>query len=66
MARSAFRAKRDEAPKMGQGKVGKVLHEWKAGTLRSSSGQTVTNRRQALAIALSEAGLSRKKKKKRR
>lgn len=36
-------------------KVEKVLHEFKAGTLRSSSGQKVTSKAQALAIALSEA-----------
>ena len=66
MARASFRAKRDSAPKMGQGKVAKVLHEWKAGSLRSGSGAKVTSRAQAIAIGLSEAGLSRKKKKKRR
>lgn len=36
-------------------KVGKVLHEFKAGSLKSSSGQKVTNKKQAVAIALSEA-----------
>lgn len=35
-------------------KVGKVLEEFKEGTLRSSSGKKVTSRRQALAIGLSE------------
>jgi cytochrome c553 len=40
-------------------KVERVLHEFKAGTLKSSSGQLVTSRDQAIAIALSEAGLSR-------
>lgn len=46
-------------------KVSKVLSEFKAETLRSSSGAKVTSRKQAVAITLSEAGLSRRKKKKR-
>lgn len=41
--------------KRGMQKVGKVLHEFKAGSLKSSSGQKVTNKKQAVAIALSEA-----------
>ena len=36
-------------------KVQKVMHEYKRGKLKSSSGRRVTNRNQALAIALSEA-----------
>jgi hypothetical protein len=47
-----------------QAKVKAVLHEFKAGTLRSSAGPKVTNRKQAQAIALSEAGLSKPKRKK--
>jgi hypothetical protein len=35
-------------------KIQKVMHEYKGGKLRSSSGQKVKNRKQALAIALSE------------
>lgn len=35
-------------------KVEKILHEYKEGKLKSSSGKTVTNKKQALAIALSE------------
>ena len=46
----------------GQAKVGKVMREFKAGSLKSSSGQKVTNPKQAIAIGLSEAGLSRKAK----
>ena len=48
--------------KGGQAKVGKVMREFKAGKLKSSSGQKVTNPKQAIAIGLSEAGLSRKAK----
>jgi hypothetical protein len=36
-------------------KVQKVMHEFKTGSLNSSSGKKVTNRKQAIAIALSEA-----------
>jgi len=45
------------------GKVKKVMGEYKRGKLKSSSGKKVTNRKQAVAIALSEA---RRKKRKRR
>ena len=52
-----------------QKKVGKVLSEYKAGKLKSGKpgpgkGPKVTSRKQAIAIALSEAGKSRKGKKK--
>jgi hypothetical protein len=46
----------------GQKKVGKVMSEYKAGKLKSSSGKKVTNPKMAVAIALSEAGMSKKKK----
>lgn len=36
-------------------KVEKAMHERKQGTLRSSSGDKVTSRKQAIAIGLSEA-----------
>ncbi|MBA2587410.1 MAG: hypothetical protein H0U98_02180 [Alphaproteobacteria bacterium] len=36
-------------------KVEKVMHERKAGTLKSGSGKTVKSRKQAIAIGLSEA-----------
>ena len=39
--------------------AGRVMHEFKHGELRSgTSGQKVKNRKQAIAIALSEAGES--------
>lgn len=49
----------------GKGKVHKVMGEYKRGTLRSGSkhGPKVTDRDQAVAIAMSEAGLSKKKRK---
>jgi hypothetical protein len=40
-------------------KVAKVMREFKEGKLHSSSGELVTKRDQAIAIALSEAGLSK-------
>jgi hypothetical protein len=39
----------------GQRKIEKVMKEKKEGTLKSSSGKKVTSRKQAVAIALSEA-----------
>jgi hypothetical protein len=39
----------------GRRKVGKVMREYKRGSLRSSSGSKVRKRKQAIAIALSEA-----------
>jgi hypothetical protein len=39
----------------GRSKVGKVMREYKRGSLRSSSGAKVRKRKQAVAIALSEA-----------
>ena len=49
-----------------QRKTQKVMHEFKAGTLRSSTGQLVTKRSQAVAIALSEAGVARPRKQRRK
>lgn len=40
-------------------KVEKVMGEFKDGDLKSSSGKTVTDKKQAIAIAMSEAGLSK-------
>jgi hypothetical protein len=44
-------------------KIQKVMHEFKAGALHSGSkkGPVVKNRKQAIAIALSEAKMSKKK-----
>ncbi len=44
-------------------KVQKVMHEFKTGALKSSSGQPVKSRKQAIAIAMSEAGMSKSAKK---
>ena len=46
-----------------QAKIRLVMKEFKAGKLKSSSGEAVKSPAQALAIALSEAGMSRKPKK---
>lgn len=43
----------------GKEKVKKVMDEWKSGKLNSSNGDPVKDRKQAIAIALSEAGLSK-------
>lgn len=48
--------------KQKQAKVRKVMREFKAGTLKGSDGKPVTNRQQAIAIAMSEAGMAKKDK----
>lgn len=50
-----------------QRKVSRVMREYKAGKLRSGKpgpgkGPKVSSRKQAIAIALSEAGISRKRR----
>jgi hypothetical protein len=45
-----------------QAKIAKVMREFKAGKLKGSDKKPVTNRKQAIAIALSEAGMSMKGK----
>ena len=53
-------------PSKAQQKVTRVMREFKAGTLRSGgtgkANPKVTSRKQAIAIALSEAGKTRKPK----
>jgi hypothetical protein len=43
-------------------KVRKVMREYKSGTLKSSSGEKVKSRDQAVAIAMNEAGYKKKGK----
>ena len=50
------------ATKGQKAKVHKVMSEHKHGTLRSSSGKKVKSRKQAVAIAMSESGQSRRRK----
>lgn len=45
-----------------QRKVATVMSEFKEGTLHSGSGQTVTNPKQAVAIAMHESGQARPKR----
>lgn len=47
-----------------QKKISKVMKEYKAGTLHSGKkGPVVKSKKQAIAIALSEAGKAKRKKK---
>lgn len=41
--------------KKAQEKIEKVMHEYKEGTLKSSSGKKVKDHKQAVAIGISEA-----------
>ena len=45
----------ERAETKGEKKIHKVMGEFKDGSLKSSSGAKVKNRKQAVAIALSEA-----------
>jgi hypothetical protein len=58
------RLSRRASKKAKRKRVHEELSKFKHGTLRSSSGKKVTNRKQAIAIALSESGQSKKKRKK--
>lgn len=52
------------ATKKQTAKVGKVMHEYKTGTLHSGKGgPVVKSKKQAIAIAMSEANMKPKKKK---
>jgi len=53
--RARSSSSRKTASSRGRGKVGKVMHEYSSGSLRSGSGGKVKNRKQAIAIGLSEA-----------
>lgn len=43
----------EKQTKAEKNKIKKVMKEWKAGTLKSSSGEVVKDQKQALAIAYS-------------
>jgi len=45
-----------------QKKVAKVMREYKAGKLKSGSGDKVKSQKQAVAIAMSEVGMAKKMK----
>jgi hypothetical protein len=47
-------------------KVHKTMSEFKRGKLKSGSGKKVTNRKQAIAIGLRQAGIPPKRKKRKR
>jgi hypothetical protein len=69
MASKNATKKKQAAPRKAAAKkkVGKVMDEFKHGQLKSGgSGKKVTNRKQAIAIALSESGQSNKQKSKKK
>lgn len=41
--------------KKAQEKIGEVMHEFKEGKLKTSAGKKVTDRKQTIAIGISEA-----------
>ena len=52
---SFFKTYKMAASQKAQDKVGKTMHEFKEGTLKSGSGDKVKSKKQAIAIGLSEA-----------
>jgi len=59
------RLKRSASKRSKKARVREEMHKFKYGNLRSSSGKKVTKRSQAVAIAMSESGQSKKDRKKR-
>jgi hypothetical protein len=55
MATKKSSSSKKSASTKGRGKVKKVMHEYKEGTLKSGGRKKVKNPKQAIAIALSEA-----------
>jgi len=58
MPQTASRRKTPKQSKAQKETVGRVMHEFKHGALKRGKGGKVRNPRQAIAIALSEAGAS--------
>ena len=58
LRQEAERTKNDDSG--SEKKVHKVMHEHKEGKLKSGSGKKVRSRKQAIAIAMSESGQSKK------
>jgi hypothetical protein len=55
MAKETASKKKSASKTKGRTKTRKVMHEYKEGTLKSGGRKKVTSRKQAVAIALSEA-----------
>jgi hypothetical protein len=55
MAKKTSSKKRSASATKGRAKTKKVMHEYKHGTLKSGGKKKVKSRKQAVAIALSEA-----------
>lgn len=55
MAKKTSSTKRSSPATKGRSKTKKVMHEYKHGTLKSGGRKKVKSRKQAVAIALSEA-----------